>query len=59
MAVPGRHHRIAVVIPCYNSHETIAECLASVVMQTLQPSEVIIVDDGSSDGTWELLHELG
>jgi hypothetical protein len=58
MAVSWWHHRIAVVIPCYNSHATIADCLASVAMQTYSASEVIVVDDGSTDGTWDLLHQL-
>jgi len=49
---------VSVVIPCFNCHATIAETLASVAAQTLPPKEVILVDDGSSDRTWELLHEL-
>lgn len=49
---------ISVVIPCYNCQATIAETLASVAAQTLPPKEVIVVDDGSSDRTWELLHQL-
>ena len=49
---------ISVIIPCFNCQATIAETLASVAAQTLPPKEVILVDDGSSDRTWELLHEL-
>jgi len=49
---------VSVVIPCFNCQATIAETLASVAAQTLPPKEVILVDDGSSDQTWELLHEL-
>jgi glycosyltransferase involved in cell wall biosynthesis len=49
---------VSVVIPCFNCQATIAETLASVADQTLTPKEVILVDDGSSDQTWELLHEL-
>jgi len=49
---------VSVIIPCFNCQATIAETLASVAAQTLPPEEVILVDDGSSDRTWELLHEL-
>ena len=49
---------VSVIIPCFNCQATIAETLASVAAQTLPPKEVILVDDGSSDRTWELLHEL-
>jgi glycosyltransferase involved in cell wall biosynthesis len=49
---------VSVVIPCFNCQATIAQTLASVAAQTLPPKEVILVDDGSSDHTWQLLHEL-
>jgi len=49
---------VSVVIPCFNCQATIAQTLASVAAQTLPPKEVILVDDGSSDRTWGLLHEL-
>lgn len=41
--------RISIVIPCYNSGETLPQTLQSVRVQTLPPIEVIIVDDGSTD----------
>jgi glycosyltransferase involved in cell wall biosynthesis len=40
-----------VVIPAYNAEAHLAAALASVAEQTVQPSEVIVVDDGSSDRT--------
>jgi len=50
--------RISVVVPCFDCKETIAECLGSVAQQTYPVFELIAVDDGSTDGTWEALHEL-
>ena len=46
-----RQARVDVVIPAFNEADTIALCLASVARQTLRPRRVIVVDDGSTDGT--------
>lgn len=46
---------VSVVIPSYNSAATLAETLQSVVAQTWPRLEIIVVDDGSSDGTPEVL----
>ena len=43
--------RISVIIPAYNAGSTLAECLESVVRQSVRPFEVILVDDGSTDNT--------
>jgi glycosyltransferase involved in cell wall biosynthesis len=42
---------ISVVVPARNAAETIPRALASVVSQTMAPEEVVVVDDGSDDGT--------
>jgi glycosyltransferase involved in cell wall biosynthesis len=42
---------ISVVIPAYNGSRFIAETLESVFAQTLQPDEVLVIDDGSTDDT--------
>ncbi len=42
---------VSVVISCYNSGTFLAETLASVMAQTYANTEIIVVDDGSSDGT--------
>lgn len=47
----------SVVIPAYNAQETLGETLDSVFAQTLAPVEVIVTDDGSTDGTTALLEQ--
>lgn len=49
---------ISVVIPTYNRQTMLAEALASVYAQTLQPSEVLVIDDGSTDQTAELVRSM-
>lgn len=45
--------QISVVIPVYNHLTALTKSLQSLRLQTLQPSEVIVVDDGSTDGDVE------
>ena len=51
--------RISVVIPTYNRAQTIMRAINSVLSQTLQAFEIIVVDDGSFDGTKDVLQAQG
>lgn len=47
-------NRLSVIIPVYNGEKYIEKTLESMVTQTVENFEVIIVDDGSTDGTAEI-----
>ena len=44
---------LTVVIPVRNRENLVIRCLDSVKRQTLRPLNVIVVDNGSTDGTWK------
>ena len=50
---------VSVIIPTFNRAHLIKESVSSVLAQTFKPKEVIVVDDGSSDKTWDILKNLG
>jgi glycosyltransferase involved in cell wall biosynthesis len=51
--------RVSVIIPAYNAEAYIAEAVESVLGQTVPPHEVIVIDDGSTDGTRNVLRKFG
>ena len=49
---------VSVVIPCFRCMDTIGRALASVDRQSWRPAEVLLIEDGSGDGTLDLLRKL-
>src|SRR5215467_12464584 len=55
--MPAEVNRVSVVIPAYNCARYIEEMLESVLNQSYRAEEVIVVDDGSTDGTRSVLEK--
>ena len=51
----GRYPQVSVIIAAYNAEQYLAEALDSVAAQTFQNFEVIVVDDGSTDSTADIV----
>jgi glycosyltransferase involved in cell wall biosynthesis len=49
---------VSVIIPCFNCADTIGRALTSVLRQTCPPHELILVNDGSTDGTPDTLEKF-
>lgn len=49
---------ISVVVPVFNAEKTVAACLESLYGQTCKPLEIIVVDNGSTDGTAAIIGEM-
>ena len=53
----NRQNSISVIIPVFNRVKLIARCINSVINQTYPVNEIIVVDDGSNDGTYDLIRK--
>lgn len=51
--------RVSCIVPVYNGERFLPEALESVLRQTRPPDEIIVVDDGSTDGTARIANALG
>lgn len=54
----GTQYTVSVVMAAYNAASTIGESINSIRSQTLEDWELIVVDDGSTDGTFQLLEQM-
>jgi glycosyltransferase involved in cell wall biosynthesis len=50
---------VSIIIPVYNGTNYLREAVESVLAQTYADYEVLVVDDGSTDGTWDLIQSYG
>ena len=50
-----RKYKVSVIVPVYNVEKYLEKCLESLVNQTLKSIQIIIVNDGSSDNSQEII----
>jgi glycosyltransferase involved in cell wall biosynthesis len=50
--------KVSVIIPVYNTEKYVRQAVESILLQTLKDIEIIIVNDGSTDGSMTILEEL-
>ena len=55
MIIKTTMKKVSVIVPVYNVENYITKCLESLVSQTLQDMEIIIVNDGSTDNSQQII----
>lgn len=53
-----KNKSISVIIPVYNEEKYIGKCLSSLAKQSLLPLEIIVIDDGSTDDSFQVVKKL-
>lgn len=53
-----REEKVSIIVPCYNEEEVIVASLSSLLRQNYKYLEIVVVDDGSTDRSYELAHSL-
>ena len=51
-------YSLSVIIPVYNTEQYIERCIESLINQTLNNIEIIIIDDGSTDKSLEIINSF-
>lgn len=49
---------VSIIIPAYNADAFVKDAIESCCNQSYRPIEIIVVDDGSTDNTWNIINEL-
>lgn len=48
---------VSILIPCYNVEEYLSHCLNSIINQTYSNLQIVLINDGSKDNTWEIMQD--
>ena len=56
---PSQKTKVSICVPTYNRKDYLKETLDSILAQTYKDYEIVIVDDGSTDGTEDMVKQLG
>jgi teichuronic acid biosynthesis glycosyltransferase TuaG len=52
---PFKSNFFSIIVPCFNGQKYIDRCIKSILSQTYNGFEVLVIDDGSSDSSYEIL----
>ncbi len=55
---PEDQDKVFVVVPSYNHAPFVEQCLRSIISQTLRPKKLLVIDDGSNDGSPEVIERV-
>jgi glycosyltransferase involved in cell wall biosynthesis len=55
----GRSPRVSVLVPVFNRADLVGPCIESALAQTFDDLEVVVVDNQSTDGTWDAVQRYG
>ena len=55
---PGQTYRVSVIVPAFQVEKTLERCIDSILSQTYQDFELVIVNDGSTDGTQGIIDQF-
>lgn len=58
MHTTGGFSTASAVVPVYNGAAVLERCLTSLAAQSLALKEILVIDDGSSDGSWEIVERF-
>ncbi|MBK9638742.1 MAG: glycosyltransferase family 2 protein [Bacteroidetes bacterium] len=58
MADQDLNELVSVIIPVYNGEKFVAASIESALKQSYSPIEIIVINDGSTDGTQEILNQF-
>ena len=48
---------VSILLPCYNVESLLSQCLESLIYQTHRHLQIVLIDDGSTDNTWQIMQE--
>ena len=54
----GKMMKFSIVVPVYNSSKFLDKCINSIIAQDYTNWELILIDDGSSDNSWEIIQQF-
>ncbi len=53
----NKYIQISIIVPVYNVEEYLEECLESIIASDIADAEIILIDDGSTDGSYQILEK--